>query len=85
MPRVEGGVGGDVGGPDPPHGDRAVVQRVIIGGIPRIEWLRVFGDHHVAVERVGGGDHAAAVAPHILLTLGDRAVRADLIAACLDA
>jgi len=58
---------------------------VIVGAIDLVEGLGVLDEDDIAVGRVGGHGHAAAIAPHILLGLLDRAIGALLIAARLDA
>ena len=93
MPGVAGRSGADSGGGKAERGDRAAVERVIIGRVHLVEGVGVRGQGHIAIRGVGGGDHTAPVAPDKLLfrargglrARGRGTVCAPLLAARLDA
>jgi len=65
VPGIKGGIGGDVGGRAAQRCAGARVEWVVVGGAYLVKGLGVLGEHGVAVARVGGRRHAAAVAPHV--------------------
>jgi hypothetical protein len=62
VPEIVGGIGGDVDGVLIQRDDRRLVQRTKIGHVGFMKRERELGQHHVAIDGIGTGGDARAIA-----------------------
>ena len=85
VPVVEGGIGGDMGRELVRGKDGVLEERAVMRHVGFIEGQGVLGEHHIAVDGIGGRRHAGVIAPQVFLFLGGGPIRLFLVGRALDA
>src|SRR5438876_2466646 len=85
IPRIEGGICGDMGWKLLKGDNGLLIQRTEIGDIAFIEWLGIFGQDHIAIVRGGGSGDAGAISPNEFFFLFDGSIGLLLVGGAFDA